>query len=306
MGRASAETFKSPFDLLKVRRQYDLTLKQRPLPLALVSVIRQDGLRAWRGLPPRLVWSAPLAGATFTYYQVLKTESGGAGGGRSSDGGKGGTAGAGFSLKTLIGGPTVLALSVGLRTPFDIIEQRLQLAAATAAEGKQVAFTPTPEAMYRHLSTTWKAEGARGLWRGYPAALGGIFSYVAGYFCVYEATRRAFESRSLFVDHPTLTHLIAGGLGGGITAAVATPFDVVKVRMQTKIYATHKEPHPSAMRVLRATVHDAGWRGLWRGAIARAASNAPSGAIMFAVYEWGHRWLGRHLRQVRVEVAPKG
>ena len=76
-GRVAAESFKSPFDLLKVRLQYDTSLKTRSLPAALFTVIREDGRRAWRGLPPRLIWSAPLAGATFTYYQVLKKETGG-------------------------------------------------------------------------------------------------------------------------------------------------------------------------------------------------------------------------------------
>ena len=56
-------------------------------------------------------------------------------------------------------------------------------------------------------------------------------------------------------------------------------------------FVTEAEPHPTMARVWAATVRDAGWRGLWRGATARAVSNAPSGAIMFAVYEAGHRWL---------------
>ena len=42
-------------------------------------------------------------------------------------------------------------------------------------------------------------------------------------------------------------------------------------------------------------MRDAGVRGLWRGVTARIASNAPSGAIMFAVYEWGYRAIERKL-----------
>ena len=44
-GRVAAETFKSPFDLLKVRLQYDTGLKSRPLPVALFTVVRQDGMQ---------------------------------------------------------------------------------------------------------------------------------------------------------------------------------------------------------------------------------------------------------------------
>ena len=48
-----------------------------------------------------------------------------------------------------------------------------------------------------------------------------------------------------------MTHLIAGGVGGGATAALSTPFDTVKVRMQTKVYATTADPFPSIMTVVR-------------------------------------------------------
>ena len=319
-GRVAAETFKSPFDLLKVRLQYDTSLKSRSLPVALFTVIREDGLRAWRGLPPRLIWSAPLAGATFTYYQVLKSETGG------ND-----KLERGFSLKTVVGGPAVLALSVALRTPFDIIEQQLQLssskptASGMASPSQPSPFSPTPEAIYKRIHETWKTEGARGVWRGYPAALGGITTYaavlrdhacavcirllmkilvpcryVAGYFVIYEAARRSLENfaTDLVTAYPTVSHLVSGGLGGGLTAMLATPFDCIKVRMQTKVYATAADPHPSMMLVTRETVKAAGWMGLLRGATARGISNAPSGAIMFAVYEAGYRWVDKKFRKI--------
>jgi len=307
-GRVAAETFKSPFDLLKVRVQYDTSLRGASLPVQLYTVLREDGMQAWRGLPPRLIWSAPLAGATFTYYQVLKTETGGSSEGK-----------AGFSMKTVLGGPAVLAFSVAVRTPFDIIEQQLQLSAAnagnagvqsgeagaaaaeaTAAAGGQPLpepFTPTPAAMRQRILETWKIEGVRGVWRGYPAAFCGITTYVAGYFVIYEAARRALEqvAADLVKEHPTVSHLLAGGLGGGLTAMLATPFDCIKVRMQTKIYVTAADPFPSMPHVWRETVKVGGWQALWRGATARFTSNAPSGAIMFATYEAGWRWLDKKL-----------
>lgn len=291
-GRVAAETFKSPFDLLKVRRQHDLQLQSRPLPVALFSMLRSDGVRAWRGLPPRLIWSAPLAGATFTYYQVLKRETGGGQGEQSR-----------LSMKTLLGGPVVLALSVALRTPFDIVEQTLQLSnvkpcappstgtSPSPPAGSPALLTPTPRAIVGKIRSTWTAEGTRGVWRGYPAAFLGITTYVAGYFVIYEGARRTIERNGLLNGHPTVTHLLAGGLGGGLTAVLATPFDTIKVRMQTKVYATAAEPFPSLRQVLWATVRDAGAKGLWRGATYRCVSNAPSGAIMFAVYESGYRWI---------------
>ena len=95
--------------------------------------------------------------------------------------------------------------------------------------------------------------------------------------------------------YTTTIHLLAGGLGGGLTAVLATPFDTIKVRMQTKIYVTAADPFPSLLRVCKATLQEGGWQGLWRGATYRFASNAPAGAIMFAVYESGYRWFERKL-----------
>ena len=67
--------------------------------------------------------------------------------------------------------------------------------------------------------------------------------------------------------------------------------------MQTRVYATAAQPDPGLLHVVRSTVRDAGWQGLWRGAAHRALSNAPSGAIMFAVYEASHVYLARKLRR---------
>ena len=106
--------------------------------------------------------------------------------------------------------------------------------------------------------------------------------------------RRAIEQRTADV-HPSLKHLLAGGIGGGLTAVLATPFDTIKVRMQTKVYATTATPFPSLWHVLMATLREGGQQGLWRGATYRFVSNAPSGAIMFAVYESGYRWLEQKL-----------
>ena len=61
------------------------------------------------------------------------------------------------------------------------------------------------------------------------------------------------------------------------------------------MYASAADPFPSFMGVVRATLSEAGHAGLWRGATYRFVSNAPSGAIMFAVYEAGHRWIAGKL-----------
>lgn len=267
-GRVCAELFMSPINLLKVRLQHDVKLKRLPVPAAMLQLARAEGaLSLWRGLPPRLMWATPLSAATFTYYQAAKKVSAGADSG----------GGVGRDKKIVLAGPVMLAASVAIRTPFDIVEQRLQLerptvavtAATLEAEGgpaSQAARAPPqqPSAFWRSLTVLnriWATEGAPGLWRGYSAALLGVGSFVIGYFLVYESVRKLLRYTPL-ADYETITHILAGGIGGGATAAAATPFDTIKVRMQTRIYATAEVPNPSMLVVARSTVREAGWCAL--------------------------------------------
>lgn len=299
-GRVCAELFMSPINLLKVRLQHDIRLKRMPVPSALLHLASQEGaLSLWRGLPPRLMWAIPLSAATFTYYQAAK---------KVSTGESSSSTGGGRDQKIVLAGPIMLAASVAIRTPFDIVEQRLQLEKASGPAGQAVTqptwSASTERAPQAQAPAFWRAinvlnriritEGARGLWRGYSAAFLGVGSFVVGYFLVYESVRKLLRY-SPMADYETATHIIAGGIGGGTTAAIATPFDTIKVRMQTQIYATPENPNPSMLFVARSTIREAGWRVLYRGMLARVASNAPSGAIMFTVYEMGHRAIERRL-----------
>eukprot|EP00965_Chrysotila_dentata_P209422 6185281-Pleurochrysis_carterae.AAC.3 len=183
-GRVCAETFVSPFNLVKVRLQHDLALKGQPLPIAFIQLSRSEGLLSlWRGLPPRLMWATPMAAATFTYYHAAKTVTNGSGPGVDSnapDGGASKTEQQGTKEKRIVLlGPAILAAAVAVRTPFDIAEQRLQITHEGSAATEAV---PAHVRAIRVLRGVWQKEGLRGLWRGYSAALCGNMSYVVGYF----------------------------------------------------------------------------------------------------------------------------
>lgn len=155
-----------------------------PLPVAIYTILKNEGVKgAWRGLPPRLIWSAPLAAATFTYYQSLKRATGGyddsgvtntanalesanVSGEGSFKGRDQGSSTGSLSrdqIRTLVLGPAVMALSVGLRTPFDIVEQQLQLTALRNPHAQ--LGPPSPAEVVRHIQQVWEREGYRGVWR---------------------------------------------------------------------------------------------------------------------------------------------
>ncbi len=68
--RCVTEAFMSPFNLVKVRLQNnpDLARGYGSISEAFYHVTREEGLYGiYRGLPPRLLWTAPLAAFTFLF-----------------------------------------------------------------------------------------------------------------------------------------------------------------------------------------------------------------------------------------------
>ena len=68
-------------------------------------------------------------------------------------------------------------------------------------------------------------------------------------------------------------HMGCGGLSGAIAAFAATPFDVIKTRLQVQQYHSRtNELAPAEHNVrtmFRHILQESGWRGLWRGASVR-------------------------------------
>ncbi|KAJ9517047.1 hypothetical protein QJQ45_002565 [Haematococcus lacustris] len=77
-------------------------------------------------------------------------------------------------------------------------------------------------------------------------------------------------------------------------AAVTTPFDVVKTRLQTEGVLSARRYNSSAvLPVMRRIVQEEGWSALWRGVRPRVLFNAPSAAICWGTYESIKAFLAR-------------
>ena len=100
---------------------------------------------------------------------------------------------------------------------------------------------------------------------------------------VYESSKillGAEEEDSLSIQ------LTAGGIAGAMAAAVSTPLDVVKTRLQTEgVVSNTVYQSSSVISVLRQIVQEEGKNVLWRGLKPRVLFYVPSAAICWGTYE---------------------
>uniref|UniRef100_A0A672PWD3 Mitochondrial S-adenosylmethionine carrier protein n=1 Tax=Sinocyclocheilus grahami TaxID=75366 RepID=A0A672PWD3_SINGR len=103
----------------------------------------------------------------------------------------------------------------------------------------------------------YKAGGFRGIYAGVPSAAIGSFPNAAVFFVTYESTKSLFTGYSATNLAP-ITHMLAASLGEIVACLIRVPTEVVKQRTQAN-------PSLNTYRVLLNTLHEEGFRGLYRG-----------------------------------------
>src|SRR5690606_299672 len=85
-----------------------------------------------------------------------------------------------------------------------------------------------------------------------------------------------------------LTHVVAGGLAGGIAAAATTPLDVAKTLLQTRGDSTDMRIRNASGLIdsFKIIYEKQGLRGFAKGMKPRVLSHMPSTAICWSVYEY--------------------
>uniref|UniRef100_A0A7S2EGN0 Mitochondrial carrier protein n=1 Tax=Trieres chinensis TaxID=1514140 RepID=A0A7S2EGN0_TRICV len=202
-------------------------------------------------------------------------------------------------------------------TPLDTIKQRLQLGHY--------------DGMAHGLRRVLADEGAAGLYRSFPITLLTNLPYGAVMVTTNEFLRDALrdkESSQLSIG----TTMAAGCGAGTVAAAVTTPLDRIKTRLQTQRLGTAiamqaaasaassqcdgapltggcpKARAQAAMlrgeltpkyanlgEAARSIVAEEGMGGLARGMVPRVLSHAPAVAISWTTYEAAKRWLAASL-----------
>jgi solute carrier family 25 iron transporter 28/37 len=221
-----------------------------------------EGIRSlWRGVASVILGAGPAHAAHFGMYEFAREIAGG-----HDDGwrGVGGTA---------LAGASATITSDALMNPFDVIKQRMQIQGSP--------YRNVVDAARR----VYAAEGLSAFYVSYPTTLTMSVPFTAVQFSAYESLKTFLNPSGAYSP---ITHVTAGGIAGGLAAAVTTPLDVAKTLLQTR--GTSTDPRIRNARgmgeALRIIVERDGLRGLRRGMLPRVLTVAPSTAISWMSYEF--------------------
>ncbi|KLT45707.1 putative mitochondrial iron transporter of the mitochondrial carrier family [Cutaneotrichosporon oleaginosum] len=221
-----------------------------------------EGIKSlWRGVGSVVLGAGPAHAAHFGMYEFVREIAGGHG-----DGWRG-VAG------TAVAGASATITSDALMNPFDVIKQRMQIQNSPHRRVLDCA------------RTVYRNEGLAAFYVSYPTTLTMTVPFTAVQFSAYEWLKSVLNPSGAYSP---ITHVTAGGIAGGLAAAVTTPLDVAKTLLQTR--GSSDDPRIRNARgmgeALRIIVERDGWNGLRRGMLPRVLTVAPSTAISWLSYEF--------------------
>ncbi|TMS35565.1 hypothetical protein L596_002943 [Steinernema carpocapsae] len=261
-----------PFDSVKTRLQSLCPCPEAKCPTpvhGIASMIRREGwLRPLRGVNAVAAGSLPAHALFFTVYEKTKGFL------------TGNTTG--HANTVAYGASGVLATLVhdAVMNPAEVVKQRMQM-----------MYSPYGGSL-ECVRCIYKREGIQAFYRSYCTQLLMNIPYQAVHFMTYE-----FWQHQLNPEHKYewKSHLMSGGLAGGLAAAVTTPLDCVKTVLNTQ-----QTPEISAERTVLMKVplsyrgigdavasiyRDRGVAGFFRGIQARVVYQMPATALSWSVYE---------------------
>jgi hypothetical protein len=276
MARMADAVIMCPADTIKTRLQFQgPTLKHvtqyNNFFHAFRVILRDEGPRGFtRGLPARLTYVTPAAGISFLCYEKLIS-----------------------ALKKpkdeqhlwldkvlpFAGIASARVMGTALRTPFDIVKQRMQVQDSIQNIAKYRNSVVAASAIVKQF-------GYRTLGQSIFVALCRDAPFAAVYFFTYEVAKRT-QSELIGRDKMGLAnHLLAGAAAGASGAIATAPMDVIKTRLQTEVSLPRDQRrYKGPITALRTIVRDEGVRGLYRGLGARLLYLTPSAALVWGFYE---------------------
>lgn len=155
------------------------------------------------------------------------------------------------------------------------------------------------------------AQTARKMWsqgkllpyyRGLGMGLAGMFPYSAIDLFIFENCKHLYLQRKaklqrVHEEDVDMGNMVTGAIGatsGAISATAVYPINLLRTRLQAQGTVLHTPTYNGVMDVLRKTIQQEGWRGLFKGVTPNLLKVAPAVSISYVVYENSKALLGLH------------
>uniref|UniRef100_A0ABD2WES0 EF-hand domain-containing protein n=1 Tax=Trichogramma kaykai TaxID=54128 RepID=A0ABD2WES0_9HYME len=264
IGGAVGATAVYPIDLVKTRMQNQRTgsfigeLMYKNSFDCCKKVIRHEGFFGlYRGLVPQLMGVAPEKAIKLTVNDFVRDK---------------------FMDKNgqlplwseIMSGGCAGASQVVFTNPLEIVKIRLQVAGEIASGEKVRAWAVVKEL------------GLFGLYKGARACLLRDVPFSAIYFPMYAHTKTKFADEGGY--NTPLSLLCAGAIAGVPAAALVTPADVIKTRLQV-VARQGQTTYNGLMDCAQKIYKEEGARAFWKGATARVFRSSPQFGVTLFTYE---------------------
>lgn len=163
-----------------------------------------------------------------------------------------------------------------LGSPLYLVKTRLQSYSDSVAIGEQTRY----KGVWDGLSTIFKNEGIKGLYRGTDAAMMRTGAGSAAQLPVYNVTKALIKDNNLLEEGATL-HLTASTVAGFGVAVVMNPWDVILTRIYNQKGDLYKGPIDCFMKTVRIE----GPRALYKGFQAQLFRIAPHTILCLTMME---------------------
>ena len=137
------------------------------------------------------------------------------------------------------------------------------------------------------MATIAREEGPAALWKGIEPGLHRQCLFGGLRIGLYEPVRNFYAGKDFKGDAPFHIKVAAGLTTGAFAISIASPTDLVKVRMQAegKLPAGVPRKYPSAFSAYSIIAKEEGLAGLWKGLGPNVARNAIINAAELASYD---------------------